>query len=91
MCSNLDFKARNRRASLGCLVVADVLWALRWEGEGQGVQDRQSSPETAQSAQAAVSLPLLTRFCLLGPDPNASEYQWSASYLYEREGKVQGQ
>lgn len=31
---NLCFKVRNWRASLGFLVMADVLWALSWEREG---------------------------------------------------------
>lgn len=31
---NVYFKARNWRASLGCLVIADVLWAMSWEREG---------------------------------------------------------
>lgn len=33
-CEHAFFKARNWRASLGCLVIADVLWALSWEREG---------------------------------------------------------
>lgn len=83
---NVYFKARNWRASLGCLVMADALWALSWEREGP-----RDAGQSALSAQAAMSLPPLTRLCLPGPDPNAPQYQWSASHLHEREGKVQGQ